>query len=159
MDQLDEVTNESHNSKPDSDSLGNLNKFCKGCELCIRKLCLSEWTFVGRLGTPGKELKTKVSRCESRRLDSACLIALTDELLGNVDELLELVGAADLLCEERELHDVEEVVVELVRFVEVLLLHLVAHLAVFAVRTCAATVRCGKGAGTRKYKPFLGKRS
>ena len=47
---------------------------------------------MGRLGTPGKELKTKVSRCESRRLDSACLIALTDELLGNVDELLELVG-------------------------------------------------------------------
>ena len=92
VDQLDEVPNESHNSESDSDSLGNLNKFCKGCQLCVRKLCLSERTFVGRLGTPGKELKTKVRRCESRRLDSACLVTLTDELLGNVDELLELVG-------------------------------------------------------------------
>ena len=35
VDQLDEVPNESHNSESDSDSLGNLNKFCKGCELCM----------------------------------------------------------------------------------------------------------------------------
>ena len=49
-------------------------------------------------------------------------------------ELLELLRSPNLLGEKWELDDVEELVVKLVSFFEVLLLHLVSHLAVLAVR-------------------------
>lgn len=66
-----------------------------------------------------------------RRVDGSCArVVRLDEHLA---ELLELGRPADLLGEERELDDVEELVVELVRLVQVLLLHLVPDLAVLAV--------------------------
>ena len=49
-------------------------------------------------------------------------------------EVLEFCRATDLLGKERELYDVEKFIVELVRLFEVLLLHLVSYLTVFAVR-------------------------
>ena len=49
-------------------------------------------------------------------------------------ELLELLWTPYLLSEEGKLYDVEELVVELVRLLEIFLLHLVSYLTVFAVR-------------------------
>ena len=49
-------------------------------------------------------------------------------------ELLELLRAPDLFREEGKLHGMEELVVELVRLLEIFLLHLVSYLTVFAVR-------------------------
>ena len=49
-------------------------------------------------------------------------------------ELLELLRSPNLLSEEWELNDMEELVIKLVGFFEILLLHLVPHLAVLTVR-------------------------
>lgn len=51
----------------------------------------------------------------------------------HVAKLLQLCRPADFFSEQRELDDVEELVVELVCFVQILLLHLVSDLAVLAV--------------------------
>jgi len=54
-----------------------------------------------------------------------------DEHLAKVFQFL---GSTNLLCEQRELDDVEEFVVEFVSFVQIFLLHFVANITVFAVR-------------------------
>ena len=78
-------------------------------------------------------------------------------------ELLQFLRPADLLREQRQLYDVEELVVELVCLVEVLLLHVVPHATVFAVRACQGRGRRNeervRGVGLRLYVLFLGKRS
>ena len=51
-------------------------------------------------------------------------------------KLLELLRTPYLLREEWKLNDVEELVVELVRLLQVLLLHLVPYLTMLAVRVC-----------------------
>ena len=51
----------------------------------------------------------------------------------HVAKFLELGRSADFLCKERELNNVEELVVEFVGFVEVFLLHFVPDVTVFTV--------------------------
>ena len=54
-------------------------------------------------------------------------------LYEHLAELLELLRPAHLFCKQGQPDDVEELIVELVCFFEVLLLHFVADLAVLAV--------------------------
>lgn len=49
-------------------------------------------------------------------------------------ELPQLLRATDFLSEQRKLDDVEEFVVKFMCFAQIFLLHLVTHVAVFAVR-------------------------
>lgn len=48
-------------------------------------------------------------------------------------EIFQLLRSTDFLCQQWKLDDVEEFVVEFMGFVQILLLHLVADVTVFAV--------------------------
>ena len=58
-------------------------------------------------------------------------------------KLLKLLGTPYFLCEQGELNDVEKLVVKFVGFFEILLLHAVAHSAMFAIRLCVGSCRYG----------------
>ena len=58
-------------------------------------------------------------------------------------KLSQLLRATDFLREQRELNDMKEFVVEFVGFVKILLLHLVADVAVFAVGCFRTLVMSG----------------
>jgi hypothetical protein len=57
-------------------------------------------------------------------------------------ELCQLLRATYFLCEQRKLYDVEEFIVELVGFREVLLLHLMSDATVFTIGCCDGQMWC-----------------
>ena len=57
VDELDEVSNETHDRETDSDSLGDLDKLCTQVLGSNWASLLSWQTFVGGLRAPGEELE------------------------------------------------------------------------------------------------------
>ena len=104
MDELDEVADEAHDRETNRDRLRDLDELCSqrsDIAEAAKSPC-SVQTFVRRLGTPSEELESASQEpFRSLQLENTHLVTLANELLGNVDELLELVGHGGLWNESR----------------------------------------------------------
>lgn len=74
-----------------------------------------------------------MSRNSSAPEENCVLLWWYIRLNEHLAKVFQLLRATDFLCEQRELNDMEEFVVEFVGFVQILLLHLVTNVTVFTV--------------------------